>query len=270
MTLTPTGEADGVVGFTAVLTDTWTIGPKAHGGVLMALCASAARTALDVPGAVPVAVSASYLGPPDPGPVELAVTMHKRGRRVSLADVELRQGGRTAVRAVVTLGALEDADPLHLGPDPLAGMPAEPPADLLAVGGHPLGDVVRLAAVCDLVLDPASTAFARGETAADPAIRLWVRPHGEDPDLLFALVAGDVSPPVTLNLGRFGWAPTVSMTAFLRRAPAPGWLRVRAATSVVGGSWFDEDAVVLDSTGAVVAQTRQLAVVPAADQPLPG
>ena len=76
-------------------------------------------------------------------------------------------------------------------------------------------------------------------------------------------MAGDVSPPVTLNLGRFGWAPTVSMTGLLRRAPAPGWLRVRSSTSSVDGTWFDEDAVVLDCTGAVVVQTRQLAMVPA-------
>ncbi len=31
--------------FTGVLNENWTIGPKVHGGVMLALCANAARTA---------------------------------------------------------------------------------------------------------------------------------------------------------------------------------------------------------------------------------
>ena len=77
-----TGTRDG---FTATLTDTWTIGPKAHGGMLMALCAHAATQALGGDGATPVAVSATFLRPPDPGPVELAVETTRRGRRVTTA-----------------------------------------------------------------------------------------------------------------------------------------------------------------------------------------
>ena len=79
---------------------------------------------------------------------------------------------------------------------------------------------------------------------------------------MFALLAGDVSPPVTLNLGRSGWAPTVQLTALVRAQPAPGWLRVRMSSRCVGGTWFDEDAIVTDSAGTLVCQSRQLAMVP--------
>src|ERR1700739_2804585 len=97
----------------------WTIGPKVHGGAMLALCANAARTACggQSPGLEPVAVSANYLWAPDPGPMRLVTAIRKRGRRISVADVELTQGDRTAVHAVVNLG-----EPEHFPP----GGPTEP------------------------------------------------------------------------------------------------------------------------------------------------
>ena len=81
-------------------------------------------------------------------------------------------------------------------------------------------------------------------------------------DVLFALLCGDVSAPVTFGVNRFGWAPTVQLTAFLRARPADGWLRVLCTTTQIGQEWFDEDHVVVDSAGRIVVQSRQLALVP--------
>ena len=96
---------------------------------------------------------------------------------------------------------------------------------------------------------------------------MWVRPYAgdsADPDtaVYFALMTGDISAPVTMNRGMFGWAPTVQLTTYLRKLPAPGWLRVAASSTLIGDTWFEEDHLVLDSTGAVVVQSRQLAMVP--------
>ena len=54
-----------------------------------------------------MAVSGSFLWAPDPGPVRLVTSMRKRGRRISVVDVELVQGDRAAVHAVITLGEPE-------------------------------------------------------------------------------------------------------------------------------------------------------------------
>lgn len=81
--------------------------------------------------------------------------------------------------------------------------------------------------------------------------------------MLFALLCGDASAPVTMALQRPGWAPTVQLTAYLRGMPADGWLRVMCTTTEVGADWFDEDHLVVDCRGRIVAQTRQLAMVPA-------
>jgi acyl-coenzyme A thioesterase PaaI-like protein len=97
-------ETDGVHSvFEGELNKFWTIGPKVHGGAMLALCANAARTAHGGP-VEPVAVSASFLSAPDPGPMRLVTSMRKRGRRISVVDVELIQGDRAAVHAVITLG----------------------------------------------------------------------------------------------------------------------------------------------------------------------
>ena len=242
----------------------WTIGPKIHGGVMLALCAKAARSAVD-DGAEPVVVSANYLWAPDPGPVEVVATIRKRGRTVSLVDVDLTQGGRVAVRAAVTLGAPEDhvAPLLEVNPVP-ALMSPEPPPDVAAIGpGHLLGDINHLAAGCDI--RPDLSGLRSGEHGGAPRTRIWVRPRDEAPDLLFALLCGDISAPVTFAVGRRGWAPTVQLTAYLRSRPADGWLRVLSTTAQIGQQWFDQDYVVVDCENRIVAQSRQLALVPAKD-----
>ena len=78
----------------------------------------------------------------------------------------------------------------------------------------------------------------------------------------YEVVVVGVSHRTTFNLGRFGWSPTVQLTALLRAHPAPGWLGIAVRTSAVQGGWFDEDATVTDATGRVVVQARQLALLP--------
>lgn len=265
------------------LNEHWTIGPKVHGGAMLALCANAARmehsrgpgapparsagdgSGYQVSGAVqPIAVSGNFLWAPDPGPMQVATTVRKRGRRVSLIDVELRQGERTAVRAAVTLGDPEHHVAPLLSVNPVIPlMQPDPPPGLEPIGeGHPMADIVHLAHGCDI--RPSLTTMEPRSDGGPPVIEYWVRPKGVAPDVLFALLCGDVSAPVTFGVNRFGWAPTVQLTAYLRTLPADGWLRVLCTTVQIGQDWFDEDHIVVDSAGHIVVQSRQLALVPRA------
>jgi acyl-coenzyme A thioesterase PaaI-like protein len=277
-----TNAGDGVVGvYLGELNEHWTIGEKVHGGAMLALCANAARTeysrgqerwaharsAGDDPGeqgsqGQPIAVSGNFLWAPDPGPMRLVTTVRKRGRRVSLIDVELTQGDRTAVRAAVTLGEPEHHVPPLLSVNPVIPlMQPEPPPGLEPIGsGHPMADIVHLAHGCDI--RPSLTTMQPRSDGGPPVIEYWVRPKGVAPDVLFALLCGDVSAPVTFGVNRFGWAPTVQLTAYLRALPADGWLRVLCTTVQIGQDWFDEDHIVVDSEGRIIVQSRQLAMVP--------
>jgi hypothetical protein len=268
MALTPVGDGS----YDGELNEHWTIGPKVHGGAMLALCANAARTEHG-DGVQPIAVSGNFLWAPDPGPMRVVTTVRKRGRRVSLIDVELRQGRRTgdersreeqrvAVRAAVTLGDPEHHVPPLLSVNPVIPlMQPEPPPGLEPIGpGHPMEDVVHLAHGCDI--RPSLTTFTPRTDGGPPIIEYWVRPKGVAPDVLFALLCGDVSAPVTFGVNRTGWAPTVQLTAYLRALPADGWLRVLCTTVQIGQDWFDEDHIVVDCEGHIVVQTRQLAMVP--------
>jgi acyl-coenzyme A thioesterase PaaI-like protein len=291
MALTPAGDGE----YDGELNEHWTIGPKVHGGAMLALCANAARMSHSrgqerrghLPpegqgddsgehrsgGAEPIAVSGNFLWAPDPGPMRVVTTVRKRGRRVSLIDVELRQGVRTgdgrsreeqkvAVRAAVTLGDPEHHVPPLLSVNPVIPlMQPDPPPGLEPIGpGHPMEDVVHLAHGCDI--RPSLTTFTPRTDGGPPIIEYWVRPKGVAPDVLFALLCGDVSAPVTFGVNRMGWAPTVQLTAYLRALPADGWLRVLCTTVQIGQDWFDEDHIVVDCEGHIVVQSRQLAMVP--------
>lgn len=248
--------------YEAELNKIWTIGPKVHGGVMVALCANAARSAHGGP-VEPVAVSASFLSAPDPGPMRLVTSMRKRGRRISVVDVELIQGDRAAVHAVVTLGEPEHLAPPLLSGNPVVGlMDPDPPDDLQPVApGHRLSGLAHLAEGCEVRTLPSTLGISTD--GRPPVIQNWVRPLDVAPDVLFALMCGDISAPVSFAVNRTGWAPTVQLTAYLRGLPADGWLRVACTCVQIGQDWFDEDHTVVDSTGRIIVQSRQLAMVPA-------
>jgi acyl-coenzyme A thioesterase PaaI-like protein len=256
-------ETDGVQSvYEGELNKYWTIGPKVHGGAMVALCANAARTAHGGP-VEPVAVSASFLSAPDPGPMRLVTSMRKRGRRISVVDVELIQGDRAAVHAVVTLGEPEHMAPPLLSANPAVGlMDPEPPDDVLPIGpGHRLSGLVNLAEGCEV--RTLTSTLAISTDGRPPVIQNWVRPRDVAPDVLFALMCGDISAPVSFAVNRTGWAPTVQLTSYLRGLPADGWLRVVCTCVQIGQDWFDEDHTVVDSQGRIIVQSRQLAMVPA-------
>lgn len=269
--VTEVETGDGVARYRGVIDPVWTIGPKLHGGTMVAASAAAATTRLraahpELAEMFAIAASTDFLGAPDPGEVEYEVRIRKTGRQICLVDTDLVQGGRTLVHSAFTFGHLDDTEPAYRR-DSVFDMPPEPPADAQTYEpDSQMGRLVHVAQGASVAIDPAWARFLSGEQG-EPRLRLWIRPRaadGSDPDIAayFAMMAGDMSPPVPMNLGRFGWAPTVQLTTYLRRRPAPGWLRVIATAQEIGERMFDEDQLVLDSTGAVVAQTRQLALIP--------
>lgn len=246
--------------FAGDLPPDWTVGGKPHGGYLLALLTRAAQQAVAGEATTatdPVAVSAQFLNAPAVGPVLVHTEIRKAGRTTTVVFAQLEQRGQSCVEAMVTVSRLPSEQAAWVD---LPDLPAEPPLHAVDLASLPSADVFRLSGPCEVRLDPAGAGFLEGRVGDPLRLRLWVRPRNDQPDPLFALVAGDVSMPVTFNLGRFGWSPTVQLTALLRARPAPGWLRVYVDCRAVHGQWFDEDATVIDSAGRLVCQSRQLAL----------
>ena len=91
-------------------------------------------------------------GVPSPGELRMETFVRKRGRTVSVVDVELICGDRTGVHAVVTLGEPEHrAAPLLSANPVVALMDPEPPLDVESIGpGHPMHGTVNYWTGCDI------------------------------------------------------------------------------------------------------------------------
>lgn len=247
--------------YTAAICENWDIGGKANGGYMLAIAARAMAAETARPD--PVTITAHFLHPGSPGAVHVRARTVKSGKRFSVATGVLESGGTALLQVLGTFGDLssdgEDFQRIEAEPPDLP--PPEACVRQDATRGAP-----RIYASMDLRLHPEDAGFLRGEPSGLLRTRGWFAlPHGEVADVFTLLLAADAFPPTAFN-GRLpvAWTPTVELTVHLRGRPAPGWLRACFTTRFVSAGFLEEDGEVWDSTGRLVAQSRQLALLPRA------
>jgi hypothetical protein len=237
----------------------WDIAGNANGGYLLSIATRALVSAIRRPD--PVTVTAHYLAPGQPGPVHIATRIVKEGRRFATGVATLSSDTRPLVAVLGTLGDLAQAG----GPELIDGAPPElpPPEECIALATTGTFSPPFMGKV-DLRLHPEDAAFISGRQSGPPLMRGWFRLPGNEPiDTIALLCAIDAFPPTAFNARLpVGWTPTLELTAHVRTYPAPGWLRCRFSTRFVSAGFLEEDGEVWDATGRIVAQSRQLALVP--------
>jgi len=248
--------------FDADLSRGWVVGGGVNGGYLLATLGNAIRAS--VPGkSDPISISAYYLSASVPGPATITTEVKRDGGSVATVAAELRQGTDARITALATYGdlsALPDQDETRVeAPD----FPPREQCVSNAMAPPQMREVAPMMDRFEMLFHPSHIGWAVGKPTGQGVISAWFRlKDGREPDPLSLLTVVDVLPPVTFDLGRPGWAPTLELTAHVRATPAPGWLRVRHATRFVIGGMFEEDCEVWDSAGRLVAQSRQLARLP--------
>ncbi len=250
-------------GLIAELDPGWDVGGGIlNGGYLLSVVGRAA--VLESPHPHPVALSASYLRAPAAGPAALTVVPGTAGRTLAHSLVTLSDGAGPALTVQATTATLDHGPSAFSEP-----MPDVPPVEkCLSLAEHrhlaPAGvQVPGLSLRVDTRLDPATAGWAFGQPSGEPVLRAWMRfADGREPDPLALLTFADALPPTSFALGNLGWAPTVQLQVLVRALPAPGWCLVEARSSESAGGWVDEDYRIWDSTGRLVAQSRQLARAP--------
>ncbi len=245
----------------------WAIGNALNGGVLMAVGAQALTQVLEPTGHQDVLTwSAFFLSAAQPGSVDVDVGVLRRGRSVSTGRVSLLQaeegGPVERVRMTVTSAdATARLEPVHRAP-PAAPMPPVQECVPASRESSPLARVIALLDRMEVRVDPATSGFAVGRPSGQGVIRAWLRmADGREPDIAMLPFAVDALMPVSFDLGVPGWAPTLELTGQVLGRPAPGWLQVELTADTVVGGYYVEDARVWDSSGRLVARSRQLAGV---------
>jgi acyl-CoA thioesterase len=266
--ITATRRADDPTTYDVELGAGWQIGAGVNGGMLLATLGNALRTTFEGDGHPdPVTISAYYLSASRPGPASVRTEVLRSGRSLSTGTaslVQVEDGRETErIRALATYGDLTALpDEVHTTATP----PDLPPPDRCISTDQAPPSFMRSADLLDrldLRLDPACAGWALGEPSGRGLVQGWLRMADDrEPDPLLLLLAVDALPPVTFDLGLFGWTPTLELTVHLRAKPTPGWLRVTHSTRNFAGGMLEEDAEVWDASGRLVAQSRQLARAP--------
>ena len=242
----------------------WNIGPGiANGGYLLALAANAMRE--ECGRAHPLTLTAHYLSPGVEGPAQTQTAVVKSGRRIATMTGSLTSGGKEIIRVLGSFGDLdanEGAQYNDLTPPDMPAydeIPKRKSNPDMPPGLHSRLDS-RMHPEDAFVMSGLSGAIHTGK----PLMRTYFAfADGRDVDTLGLLLASDAGPPVVFNLyGLIGWAPTVELTVHVRAVPAPGPIACRFYSNVVQGGFFEENGEMWDSTGRLVAMSRQLELSP--------
>lgn len=265
-----TDGGDGV--YAADLGSGWLIGDALNGGYLMAVVGNAIRTSLSDAGQPdPFAFSAHFLSAATPGPAVVRTRLVRRGGRHSTVAATLVQHEEasekgTAVERITVLATYGDLARNVTAVRSTALPPDLPPPDRCVPSSATDDELRRMVPFMDrfdIRLEPASAGWAVGEPSRRGVLQGWLRLADDRPlDPLALLLTVDAMPPTTFDLGLPGWAPTLELTAHVRANPAPGWAKVRCESRNMADGYFEEDCEVWDSAGRLVAQSRQLALVP--------
>jgi hypothetical protein len=257
-------ESDGR--FATAICPGWDIRGNANGGYLLCLAVRAMAEAAGRPD--PVTVTGHYLLPGRPGPATVLTEVVKRGRTFTTVTGALEADGRRLLQVVGTFGAVSGPRG-EIGPGAaLERVDASPPVlpapeDCVAVVPGESFPPPFMGQV-DLRLHPDDAGFAQSAPSGEPRVRGWFRLRdGEPLDAVGLVLAVDAFPPTAFNARLpVAWTPTVELTAHVRAHPAPGWLRCVFTTRFVTGGFLEEDGEVWDAAGRLVAQSRQLALIP--------
>lgn len=233
----------------------WSIGDNPNGGYALS---PVLRVLGEIAGHPdPLSVTTQFLRPAagdTDGEVHAEVV--RVGRTTGVARGTLVQTGTERLLTTAVFGDLSVA--AGSGPE-LAPDPVQLPAPEACVDRRDLDQGVDLPILSRLEvrIDPS---HAGAGTADRARVAGWIRfADGTAPTALALALFADAFPPSLYSLvGRVGWVPTVELTVHVRRRPAPGWVRAEFACDDLHDGRMIESGTLWDSTGAVVARSRQL------------
>ncbi len=265
--LTEPDETSGT--FEAAIAEDWGIHGNANGGYLVALAARAMAQRAGRPD--PATITAHYLAPGKPGKILIETELVKEGRKFATVTASMRGAANPSDDSTESksrpilqvMGAFTDLS-AATGPELVDGSPPDlpPVQDCTGTDSEEMFSPEFFNQV-EVRLHPDDARFSV-RPSGEALTRGYFRLLDDEPmDAIALLLATDALPPTVFNANLpVSWVPTVELTAHVRAQPVPGWLRCEFRTRFVTGGFLEEDGLVWDESGRMVAQSRQLALIP--------
>jgi acyl-CoA thioesterase len=209
----------------------------------------------------PLVVSCFYLRPGSTGPAEVRTEVIRAGRTTGFGQASLYRDGKEVLRATAAYTDLAAAAARgglsYDGVQP----PDQPPPERCVVVQRQTSPPITLVERIEYRATEIPSWVSGAPPSGNPVNEGWMRfADGREPDLLSLALFADAAAPAALEIGVRA-TTTVELTVHLRAHPAPGWIAYRTLTRHLADGYHEEDAELWDSTGRLVAQSRQLALV---------
>ncbi|HET8739366.1 MAG TPA: thioesterase family protein [Acidimicrobiia bacterium] len=247
--------------WTAEIQEGWDIFGISNGGYLMAVATRAMEA--ESGGRRLISATGHFLNPTTAGPVAIDVATLKEGRSLSTLRARLSRHDKQLLTVTAVLSDperpvssadLTTAEPPDL-PPPEDCIPVEP-AESAPIPPPLTGKI-------DLRMAPDDFAAFGEERDGQPISQGWFRLRdGEPMDAHAVVLATDSFPPAIFNSKLpLGWTPTIDLNVQVRNPNPTGWLACRFTTHFVTDGMLEEDGVIWDQEGRLVAISRQFALV---------
>ncbi len=249
-------SGDGI--FRGRITSGWNIGDNPNGGYLQSVVSAAIAQSIEHPD--PLSFTTHFLRPGVAGAeCDVRVNVLRVGRTLSTVRATLIQEGKERLEVMAAYGDL--SVPAGVNADMTLNAPSIPtPEQCIPRTGSMQNIDVGMVENLDVMLHPE---LCRPGESDKPEIAGWIRfPDGREPDARALLLFCDTFPPSPFGVqGVVGWVPTIELTVHVRRRPAPGWIQARFVTDDLADGRMIESGSLWDSTGQLVAQSRQIGLV---------
>ena len=254
-----TSAGDGA--WTTELSTSWNIDESANGGYALTPVLRAAGELSGQPD--PLSVTTHFLRPVrGGGAARIEASLVRSGRTVSVTTGRLHQAGADRLVVHAVYGDIGTAVPATDGAPVIEPTPPSIPPPESCVDRTELGQGVDLpiAGRVDVRIAPAR---AVAGASPDAVMEGWIRLADGTPPSVSALpLFADAFPPSLFpRFGRIGWVPTIELTVHVRRRPADGWCQARFECDDLIDGRMIETGTLWDSTGRVVARSRQLGLL---------
>jgi len=242
--------------WTTTLSTDWNIRDSANGGYALSPVLRALQELGDHPD--PISVTTHFLRPVQGGgEATIRTQLVRSGRTVSVANGTLHQDGSDRLVVNAVFGDVGAAEPAMISVPP---PPLPPPVECLERDGDDQGVELPITSRIEVRI-PRNRAIAGGSDEA--VMEGWIRfVDGTPPSTAALVLFADAFPPsLFAKFGRVGWVPTIELTVHVRRRPADGWIQGRFECDDLAGGRMIETGTLWDSTGQVVARSRQLGLL---------